>query len=865
MQEVLASISLWMIVAAGAAVILLVNLSFATAALLRFRRAAKDLATGKETRARRFSALTLAFNETYILKKAEKGFRGHPGPFPQLPRALGYPARWIKDVLASRSPRSMALLLRHAPEQGLFDCFLAALKSRRLGKALLEWLDERSDGFPLRMVALAGPGREFPGSEAKKLLEDRMDSVRELLGDQEWAARAMALRIMEHDPDERSRKGIADSLADPHPLVRKLAVQAPYAGERLSFYATLYRLFTEDPAFEVRKAAKARIMAEFPDLYSPDAKTLSHEAAVHLLELMDPASRADEELAFRCLEKGGDEEKLAAAEMLQARGSLTDMLSTAPGGDRAEFERRYGLLSTAVRLRVSAFLSAADTLEGDGSFELAARLLAQGGERAHIAVLARRWFGRMGTAPHQAERVAVYLHVLEAIRLRGDDEATRILATEIAARKRDPELMAALLSAADASQDGCVLSGLEALFLDTEFPLRDELRGALMRQPKDAVTPFALSFLRADRATTPRVLRKDALILAGGLGLTGALQRSIEALPTLDPEDIEALAPIIAGADPEGFKRKARYILDGRDAPSRAAVIAALPASGERSFLADIRAALRDADPDVRVASARALAAFQENKALGTGGMDLLRDPVERVRVASAAALAGIGGAAVVEGLRGVLADPNELDEVKTSLAQGLGRAADASSLDLLCDALGDRPEGEAPLTKALMAALSRRASKKDMSRIVERLKDATGLLKGRIAEAVKTMGEPGEDVLVELLRENISALKPYIVEALEQTGFVEARIRELKQRDPAIRRKAAALLDAVGSRAAFRGIVLAARDPDPEVRVAVTKALERLASPESAELLAELERDPDARVRKYVLWGLERVRAKAL
>ena len=68
-----------------------------------------------------------------------------------------------------------------------------------------------------------------------------------------------------------------------------------------------------------------------------------------------------------------------------------------------------------------------------------------------------------------------------------------------------------------------------------------------------------------------------------------------------------------------------------------------------------------------------------------------------------------------------------------------------------------------------------------------------------------------------------------------------------------------------VGSVPAFRGIVLAARDPDPEVRVAVTRALERLAGPEGATLLAELEADPNPRVRKYVLWAMERVKAKNL
>jgi len=102
-------------------------------------------------------------------------------------------------------------------------------------------------------------------------------------------------------------------------------------------------------------------------------------------------------------------------------------------------------------------------------------------------------------------------------------------------------------------------------------------------------------------------------------------------------------------------------------------------------------------------------------------------------------------------------------------------------------------------------------------------------------------------------------------VETLETQGYVEARIQDLKHRDPKVRKAAASALSSVGSVSAFRGIVLAARDPDPDVRVAVTRALERLSGPGGAALLKELESDPSPKVRKYVLWALERVRAKTL
>ena len=114
-------------------------------------------------------------------------------------------------------------------------------------------------------------------------------------------------------------------------------------------------------------------------------------------------------------------------------------------------------------------------------------------------------------------------------------------------------------------------------------------------------------------------------------------------------------------------------------------------------------------------------------------------------------------------------------------------------------------------------------------------------------------------------MREDIPSLRSYIGEILEKTGHIESKIRKLSHRDTNRRREAAEFLSLIGTRSAFRGIVLAARDPDEEVRVRVIKALEKLETEEGNEILQALENDPDRRVRKYTLWALERLRAKAL
>lgn len=118
---------------------------------------------------------------------------------------------------------------------------------------------------------------------------------------------------------------------------------------------------------------------------------------------------------------------------------------------------------------------------------------------------------------------------------------------------------------------------------------------------------------------------------------------------------------------------------------------------------------------------------------------------------------------------------------------------------------------------------------------------------------------------MVDLLKEDIPSLQKYIAEVLESTGFVENHIRKLKHRDSAIRQESAGFLAAIKTKAAFRGIVLAARDPNPDVRIEVTKALEILNTDEGKDILKALEEDPDKSVRKYTYWALERVRTKSL
>jgi HEAT repeat protein len=296
------------------------------------------------------------------------------------------------------------------------------------------------------------------------------------------------------------------------------------------------------------------------------------------------------------------------------------------------------------------------------------------------------------------------------------------------------------------------------------------------------------------------------------------------------------------------------------DGNIRAAVIAALPSTGKRTFLTEIKNALDDADPDVRIAATWSLVDYNETRAVNQAA-DLLRDPVARVRESVARALAVGGGKSALARLRETLADTNEVESVKVATIRGLGASDDPDAVDALVEALHQ----DAALAREAEAALAGKEDSASMRRLVEQFKDAEPTLRDRITAVFRAMGEGGEPVIREVLEEDIAGLRRYLAEILETTGYVESRIRLLNHRDPAIRRDAAAFLARVGSEAAFRGIVMAARDPDAEVRVQVTKALERLASDDGRDVLRVLENDPDRRIRKYTHWALERLEAKSL
>lgn len=777
---------------------------------------------------------------------------------PAVIREIGIDELWTRRLQQKESSQDFERVLHHAPNRGLFSCFLVSLNNPRLGQRLKAYLSENSDFLVFRQLALSGRGEEFSGSRARDFFAGRLDEVREMTGDPEWPSRYFAIKILLYDSEERSARAVWDAFSDAHPLVRKTVVSELTTQDVEKLYQATLDLFLHDPVFEVRKAARERIARSFVELYDLDAKKLEPEEAFHVVELLDPNSDEDQNAAISLL--GGEdlELRLAAARFLDRSGSLSRLFSQADLSDRDEFERNYDLLSKAIEVNVAGFLARVRENPQPSSLLLAARLLQRAGDQEFIVELSERVFRLIpSSTPAYLE---LYQATVGCIRERGEQAALSVLAREIDRVRDDETLLPVALSGVPNGHDTLFAPLLLEALIDPTFAERDELRAAIRRLDTSLVLNRCLMILSAGRERYAHRVRIDALKLLGELELPYALQEMLEHLPVLPLDEARAFTKLLDKHHPQQLERKAGLLMQSVDGSIRAALIAALPATGKKTFLTEIKKALGDADPDVRIAATWALVEYDETRAL-TQATAMLRDPLERVRINVARAIGQAGGDAALDSLAETLADENEVEPVKRAAIAGLSASDTAKATDVLVDKL----EADEELQEQLKDGLSVKTDGRSMRRLIERFKDGSPALRDAITQIFELMGQHSEEEIRAVMDEDIPSLRPYLNEILEATGYVESRIRMLNHRDPRVRRDAADFLAKVGTASAFRGIVLAARDPDEEVRVKVTKALERLATPDGESILHALEQDPQARIRRFTHWALERIKAKRL
>jgi HEAT repeat protein len=763
---------------------------------------------------------------------------------------------------------------KKAASGSLFPLWVSAQKNGALKRLFVKWAKEKGEEEGIRLLAASCRGEDFAFRGVFFDPEKRGDLLRELTGNPEWYVRYFAYRMLLRNTDPRTARTLEDGLSDSHPLVRKTLVLNFQSEDREKFYGLLWNTLIHDPVYEVRKSVKERIGKDFSGLYDPPtASFLDAGETAHLLELADANLQGDRNLALSCLEGDNRELIFPAAVFLDKCGVLDRLLAENSLDDPGAIDRNVRLLGKALEVHVSGFISRINLYipaewppdrvkrRRGAALLTAARLLCgRGGTRENIKSLAEEVFSFFADEKPEKDYVEIYTLTLDCIGAKGDEKSFAVLARELACRENAPEYLELLLPRIPPKGEEIFLPILFRFFHNTGFPARRELVETLCRFDADPLLPEIFRILNGPAAEFPQAVRISALRLLGRLKLPYCLDRVLESLPFLPLEDLKKFAPLLGFYPQDRFQEKAGALLRSGDSQIRAAILTILPVIKNTAFMPDVRNGLRDPDPEVRIAAVWALLEFGEIKLLNQE-TSMLRDPVERVRLAAAACLGQYGNPAAMEMLRNIMADPHETGGVKRNIITGLGVSRSPEGLNLLAGFLDAGGEHQA----AAAAALLHRTSKKDILQMVEIFRDAAPELREKLIPVFRGQGEKAEPEILELLKNEVASLKPYLAQILEETGYVEKTIRRLSHRDVRVRREAALLLSLLETLPGFRGLVMAARDPDQEVRVLVVKALEKLNTPRGRELLEQLKEDPDKRIRKYTHWALERLDSLAM
>ncbi len=846
---VLQSLPLWEVFAAGG---VLIGFIIGIITGIRIRKNKKMLIRDLEAALDSGVFPSDMYTSQFLLKRSNliENFAKTKGP--EILELTGLSRLWLEQYRKKPGRKVLESILSFIPEKGMFTAFLGVLKKPSLTETFFTRIG--IEPGTLRKLPLSGSGEAFNSLEAKKFFSERLDEIREMAGDPEWPVRYFAVKILLTEDDDRSKRGVKEAFSDSHPLIRKTVIEEESFMERDELYPVLLDHMINDPSEEVRTAAYDRIMKDFSDDFTISYDGFDDVQILHALNFLRPEREHDVDTAFRFLKSDNLEIRFPAARFLQEHGFLHKILLDSDFKDSELLDRNIDLLVKASEVKVDGFLS--EDISGSAPVFAAMSILAESGDRRYIGTLAERFFT---SSEAEADR-KVWEAIVNSISLRGDERAVSVLMNEFERRMHDEVRASFILEKIPSNMEHKVYAGLLKALTDPGFTAGDALVKALNKLPPEIVLPDLFKILSGGRMRYSHVIRITALKVLAGYKLSYCLQLLIEQLPTLPVENARDFSTLLASYSGNLFNSRILKILEQNDAKVRAAVIASLPDTGIKEFLKPVKEALSDADPDVRIASVWALAGYGEKKVLNQA-IDMLRDPVERVRTAAAEAISTFASAENLEKYLNVAKDPHEVPEVKKAVIRGLSKSGHREAVDFLIQIMDEEEE----LSDAAMDALSKMTAKKSLKIIIENIKDAAPSLRQKIMQSLKKMGPAGEETIADLLEEDIASLKDQICRILEESGYVEHKVRLLSHRDPVVRKNTARFLSRLGTEAAFRGIVLAARDPEEDVRVEVTRALEKLNSDSGKEILEKLKNDPDKRVRKFTLWALERIHSQTI
>lgn len=864
-QLLVSELPLWLAAADMAALLLV--LAFAITVLagrLRLRKEMRDAVEGwnryREKRPSRLPLFLLdLFAGTVEKRSLESGVN--------LLEIFGIQERLIagmsrKGRRSRLSRKEVRRALTFCPDRALFPVFLAAMRQKRVAAELENWLEGAGELFVLRRLAVNSGGTPFDGAAAARLLLSRLDEVRALADDTDYRARLFALRIIAAPGEDTGAESAMAMLTDGHPEVRRMAASLIIPPEeeegRTRFREALFRLITDDPSYEVRATAAERLFSLFPGFRMPGAKELAPVAAIRLAEQLHPERIEDQELAFRFLLSPDPELSLIAARFLDGCGSFARLFAAADSGDREGMQRIETILKKGIRSHCFRYL---DVLTHAGELKpasllIASRILLEEGDKKLITALLEKALALRDRPGAENEAREILLNTMKAAAARGNEDARRVLGRTLEETRSDAEIQRAVLEHLPGEGAEELTEHLFALLADHGYPEEELLVSYIAALPAGMTVHRLLDMARAGIAGSRTAGRRAVQILARRGDFAG-IQRIIEQLPLLDMEEAARCGRWLEQYLPAGLEERIQQAFEGYDAPLRARLIAALPTSLKQRFRGTIETALTDREQEVRIAAAHALF---ENVPAGKEPLPLvlLHDPVPQVRE-SAARLAGRHKSGYTK-LRELVMDPNEVEPVKSAALEGIAAAGGVQAAEFLLSVM----EKELELEERIIQAAGTLSTEEEFAPFLLRMETAPDQLRERILAAFISAGEKAERALVSLL-EQPEPVKSAAASALERTGAVERTMRRLTSRRAEERLSAAELLSRIGTAGAYRGIVLAVKDPSEPVRVEAVKALQKLKDARGAAILDQLVQDPVPRVRRYARWARERLEAEAL
>jgi len=790
---------------------------------------------------------TVNQNQRYILKALTKDEK-------ILERNPIIPELWIKKLKSQGNAKILKALMTYGADHYHFDCFMASLEKKKLMEIYYPYLQGEDDMYRIERLAHSCHGRDFDAAQATPFLKGSLYSLRDLTGSPDWDTRFFAFNLLIHSDNEKAKRSLWEGLKDPHPTVRSLILRKIKIEEKKAFYDKLKDILINDPNFEVRKVARKRIFKEYRSYYDINAEELNPLEQRRILELLDQESDKDQNFALEILQKGSDFLAQAAVGYLNQTGYLKTLFGQVRCSDQGEMERVEKLLRKSIQVGSELFFDDPQAWKNEGSLLLASRILQDSGSVIWINKLAEAVFLR---APRGSDYSwELYRNTVKSIDLRGTDRALKLKSDEIYKYKDNNDILTVLLDKIPEKQQFLFKDSLLEILEQKDFSCYEILRKNLAGFKPSLILPDLFGILQNGNSSL--MVKQEVLKILVLLKQPYTIQVILENLPLLDFRDLVDMQEDIAFYDGKDFQEKIDELLNSYDATIRSSIIAILPEKSAKKYKELIESSLKDSYADVRIAAAYKLESLNMISSKEEHLL-LLKDPVDRVRITAAGIFAEIGDKDAITALGEIINNNEEILSVRKSVIKALVEARGEGCLEPVMEFL----EKNEILEEFTIEALASRTDKDYLTQVVEQFRDASSVLREKLIRVFVAIGEDAEETLANLLSEQVASLQEYLVDIMEQTGFIENLQRKLSHRKPDVRRRTTEILSLIGTRSAFKGIVLAAKDPDPQVRVNVTRALEKLNSPNGKELLKALQEDPEQRVRRYTQWALERIKVK--